>query len=202
MNVYKGICQLFLLFISTSLLAGVSDLALEISPDRFADLVNNDTGFFELVLTNNGPDDAGVGSPVSFPISINSEILFDNGTFNIGFSKNNDMPQKCIFIPTVIDPRPGDPPGIVYSFFIEAIPAGESVSCFASFQIFDDLFASSIEWRVVNPSDDDPEDSNNRENMNFFGTVVSVPTISFLNIVLLMFLMLTAIYFTIKTKML
>ena len=183
---------LMLLIIPTAS-AGVSDLTIEINPQSFNNLSAGDVGEFEVIITNNGPDEAGLDSPVGFPISINTGILFGDGTSNVGFSRNLDISQDCIFLLTVTEPRPPDPIGVVYSFYHDRIPANSSISCFARFQVFSDNVADTVEWRVINPSDTDPDETNNRVNMNFFGSPVSVPTLSLAGLLILIGLMLVAI---------
>jgi len=175
----------FLLFLSVSW-SGSIDLSVEVNPSSISIIESVEIGEFSITLTNHGPDAAGSSSPISFPISIDTNIIyFEAGVPNAGFASNPDIIDDCLFFPYVLDPLPGNPVGIIYSFFTPVIPAGESVTCYGLYYTNFDNGIRTVEWSPSSVTDNDTDPSNDISLMTFRGFVAPVPSLTVYGIVLL-----------------
>ena len=170
------ICLFILSIFSTACFSGNVDLSIEINPSSFSNSSVDNTGEFSITITNSGPDDAGTESP--FSISIDTErVYLDNGYF-VEFTSNPNIQQDCLFFPTIIDPVPGDPPSVFFSFYTPAIPVGQSITCYGLFQTNFENGNRVVEWSLSSVTDDDIDLSNDVAVMSFFGFVAPVPSFS------------------------
>jgi|GEM_PF-3360028 len=186
------ICVFLVAFINNSISATV-DLEITTNPTVVTNLEVGDTGVLELIIFNNGPDDAGSNPSISFPISARTEVLLQDGTRSVTFFQNTDIPQDCLFLSFVTEPRPGEPIGFIYGLFVDSLPAGESITCYINYLKFSSSNSTEINWRVSNPPDDDPVSTNNNISVVFRGPIIQVPTLSFIGTLILALLTLFAV---------
>ncbi len=188
-----------LFFITPISWSGDIDLSITITPSIFNTIHEDDTGEFNITITNNGPDTAGLNSPLSLPVSIDTEIINLDESYFVAFSINPDIAQDCSFYTTILEPLPGNPAGIIYSFFTPKISAGQSITCYGLFRIRTDINARKIEWSSFSYGDTDTEPTNDIALMNFRGQATPVPSLSIYSLIL-MALMMMAFAYRFKTK--
>lgn len=166
--------------------AGLIDLSIEINPSPITDVSTGDIGEFNITITNNGPDDAGADSSLSFPVTVNSERIFleANGGF-IDFDINTNINQDCVFQTIILDPVPGDLVSVIYTFRTPVIPAGSSFTCHGFYYVNFDNETRSMEWRSNSSTDNDTNSSNDAFLMSFRGQVTPVPSLSIYSLILL-----------------
>jgi len=196
----KIIWLLILLSVSEYGFSGNIDLSLEINPSTvsIAQTQALETGEFSVTITNHGPDVAGAGSSLSYPISIDTEIIYyEEGMMGVAFQSNPDIVDDCLFFPFVIDPLPGNPAGFIYTFRTPAISAGESITCYGLYQVFSENPGGikSIEWSPFSVTDNDVNPSNDISLMTFRGTTIPVPSLSTYALLSLISLILTIALF-------
>ncbi len=166
------------------------DLSLEITPAAINDIQAGEIGVFSVTVTNNSFEDAGVNGVTNFPISIDTGIfVIDSEGLAVDFTIDFGVEQNCVFFQTFLDPRPGNLPGVIYSFFTPVIPAHSSITCHGLYLTNFERGFESVEWTVLNVLDTDPDESNNSVTMDFFGQVTAVPTLSIIFILLLVVLL-------------
>lgn len=188
------------IFISSSLIAGTADLSIELSFNEVNGVVYEEQGEFVARITNNGPDIAAGSAPVSFPISLTSGLIQDNGSFTpeIQFaagSQNNN--QECYFILVIGSPPPGGTVSYVYNININSMAVNETVECHG---IFSRHFLSGtrdVNWTIRNAYDTDPDSTNNSQIVTFGIPPKAVPVNNAFVLALLFILM---IYFGYKSK--
>lgn len=172
-----------LFFITPVSWSGDIDLSITITPSTFNTVHEDDTGEFVITITNNGPDTAGLNSPLNLPISIDTEIINLDESYFVVFSANPDVTQDCGFYTTLLEPLPGNPAGIIYSFFTPNISAGQSINCYGTFRIRTDIDARKIEWSPFSYGDTDTDPINDIAVMNFGGQTTPVPSLSLLGLI-------------------
>lgn len=196
----KIIWLLILFSVSEYGFSGNIDLSLEINPSTvsIAQTQTLETGEFSVTITNHGPDVAGTGSSLSYPISIDTEIIYyEEGVIGVAFQSNPDVIDNCLFFPFVLDPVPGNPVGFIYNFRTPAIPPGESITCYGLYQVFSENSGGieSIEWSPLSVTDNDVNPSNDISLMTFRGVTIPVPSLSTYALLALTLLILTIALF-------
>ncbi|MCX7545874.1 hypothetical protein [Marinicella gelatinilytica] len=177
---------LCLLLFSNNALSGSIDLSIEINPETVNIFSAEDVGEFSITITNNGVDDAGASSGDPFPISIDTErIYLENGGYFVGFEANPDINQDCVLYPFFVDPIPGDPPSVFYSFYTPVIAAGGSMTCYGRYYTNLKNETKTIEWSPLSVTDNDTDPSNNISVMTFRGYIPTVPSLSIFGLVFL-----------------
>jgi len=179
MKLYLFILSMF----STVCFGGNVDLSIEINPSSISNSSVGNTGEFSITITNSGPDDAGTESP--FSISIDTERIYLDNVYFVDFTSNPNIQQDCLFFPTIIDPIPGDPPSVLFSFYTPAIPTGQSITCYGLYQTNFENGNRTVEWSSSSVTDNDTNSSNDIAPMTFLGFVASVPSFSSWGLILL-----------------
>lgn len=188
------------MLISSYAWSGSIDLSIEINPANINILSAEEVGEFSITITNNDIDDAGASSGDPFPISIDTErIYLENGEYFVGFDANPNINQDCVLYPFFVDPIPGDPPSVFYSFYTPVIPAGESITCYGRYYTNLKNETKTIEWSPLSVTDNDVDPSNDISLMTFRGYVPAVPVLSLYSLVLLT-LMVIGFSFKFNTK--
>src|SRR5690554_736373 len=186
----------FFLFFTGNVSAGSIDLSIEINPSSINNLSAGDVGEFSVTITNSGIDEAGAGSSLSYPISIDTEIIYlEAGSYSVEFSSNPNIIQDCVFYPFIIDPTPGNPVGVIYSFYTASIPPGQSVTCHGLYYIYSEAGSRTVEWSPLSVTDNDTNSSNDIALMTFRGYIPPIPSLSLYG---LFFLVLMVIGFSFK----
>lgn len=168
------------LLVSTTVNAGITDLSLTIEFDGIENGVSiNQSGSFRIIVTNNGPDPAGLGSS-GMPISIFSPriLLADDGT-EATFTLDSSIQQTCTRGVIAVEPRPPDPPSFITVFRTPVIAPEETVVCHGIFSINFNQGSRTYVW-FLNPyvEDDDPDFENNTDSVFLGISAQSVPTLN------------------------
>lgn len=148
----------------------VADLELAITPPLAETLRPGSVGTLEIVITNHGPDTAGVNptGPVIIASSDYLESMAGIGGRAVYFG-GIDAPDSCEVHSSHIDPPP--PQGPLYSSFIRfgPVPAGMTHSCRLQYALNPQLANTIIEvgWEVGSPVDSDPKPGNNAVGLVF-----------------------------------
>lgn len=187
-------------FVSASLFAGTADLAIELEFNEVSGIVVEEQGEFVARITNNGPDVAAETAPISFPISLSSGVVQDNGSFtpDIQFAagtQNNK--QECFFILIIGEPPPGGSVSYVYNIYTQPIAVNETIECHGIFSRHFQSGTRDVNWNIRNSYDSDPNSNNNSQVITFGVPPKSVPVNNTVILVLLYFLLL---YFGYKSK--
>ncbi|MCF6283980.1 MAG: hypothetical protein L3K26_02145 [Candidatus Hydrogenedentes bacterium] len=103
----------------------------------------------------------------------------------MSFAQNFNISQECGFSSGVFDPLPGYPPAFDFSFFLPAMPAGTSITCYGFYGVGITSGRVEIEWDVFNPTDTDPVVENDFVTMSFGIAPPLIPTLSIWGMLLL-----------------
>ncbi|KAA3638176.1 MAG: hypothetical protein DWP95_13240 [Proteobacteria bacterium] len=184
----KTISQIliYILFCPSIVLAGSIDLNVEVNPLSINNLLAGDVGEFSVTISNAGVDEAGANSSLSHPISIDTEIIYlEADTYSVEFTSNPNISQECLFYPFIIDPTPGNPVGVIYSFYTPSIPPGQSITCHGLYYIYSNNGGRTVKWSSLSVTDNDTDPSNDVALMTFRGYIPPVPSLTIYGLILL-----------------
>lgn len=158
--------------------SGVADLSLEMQFDAKDGVVLNRQGEFVGRITNNGPDFAGMGSNVPFPISFSTGGI--SAEPGLGFPllfepRIPDENNECFYTQAISEPPPGGTISINFIFNVPPLEANETIECRGVFFTFFQSGTREVTWRIRNNFDTDPIADNNTQTVVFGIPPRSVP---------------------------
>lgn len=179
--IWKALLQkifLSLLLLSNLAIGGVADLSIELEFNENDGIVFDQFGAFTVRITNFGPDIAAVDASFSYPISLFTGVIRDNGSFTpeIQFGpapQNNN--QECFFALIIGEPPPGGSVSYAYEIFINPLQVGQTIECFGLYSTHFDSGSKNIEWAIHNTFDEDPDPTNDAQTVIFGISPRSVP---------------------------
>lgn len=201
MNNFTCVLFYFILFTPHYSWGGNVDIKVEIDPLLISDVSNGDSGEFSITITNNGPDDIGLGSQLTHPVSIGSDRIYleETGGF-VSFFTSPNKPQDCVLSTYIIDPIPGELVSIIYTFHAPNIAANDSVICYGNYSVNFENGFHSLTWRSLVAPDIDINPSNDSVTMFFQGNIRQVSSFSTFGLILLTLFIATLAY-RFKTKL-
>jgi len=197
-QLYFTICFIFFVGIAQ---AQVADLKLNIELENIQNGVEfGQTGSFIVTITNFGPDDAGITSTSQFPVVAISSIIeeTDDGFIAVSFLQDFSFKEDCFFIRIDGSPIPGGTASSAYVVNFPIIPVDVSMTCHGNYNILFKEGVETITWRAFsgfNPSEIDPNPDNNEVSLIFRTKPKIIPTLNWMFLSLLIFLILMSICF-------